>query len=84
MVSQIIPPGAVFHPSQIMAHEVRHRGFDSFEVPAFVARPSGLGSYPGIILTHGVHGYKEHMKDVARRFAALGYSCRNARNTYLL
>ena len=27
-----------------------------------------------MILVHGVHGYEEHMKDVARRFAALGYA----------
>ena len=75
VVSQIIPPGAVFHLSQITAHEVRHPGYESFEVPAYVARPSGPGSYPGLILTHGVHGYKEHMKEVARRSAALGYPC---------
>ena len=75
MVSQIIPPGAVFHPSQIKAYEVRHPGYDSFAVPAYVARPSDPGSYPGLIITHGVHGYEEHMKEVARRYAALGYSC---------
>ena len=73
MVSQIIPPGAVFHPSQIIAYEVRHPGYESFAVPAYVARPSDPGSHPALILTHGVHGYEEHMKEVARRFAALGY-----------
>ena len=75
MVSQIIPPGAVFHPSQITAYEVRHPGYESVDVPAYFARPSAPGSYPGLILTHGVHGYEEHMKEVARRLAALGYSC---------
>ena len=75
VVSQIIPPGAVFHPSQITAHEVRHPGYESFDVPAYLARPSSTGSYPALILTHGVHGYEEHMKEVARRFAVLGYSC---------
>lgn len=75
MVSQIIPPGAVFHPSQIIGYEVHHPGYESFEVPAYVARPPEPGSYPGLLLTHGVHGYEEHMKEVARRFAALGYFC---------
>ena len=75
MVSQIIPPGAVFHPSQITAYEIRHPGYESYAVPAYVARPSSPGTYPGLILTHGVHGYEEHMKEVARRFAVLGYSC---------
>ncbi|HIB12509.1 MAG TPA: dienelactone hydrolase family protein [Dehalococcoidia bacterium] len=75
MVSQIIPPGSVFHPSQIHAYEVRHPGYESFAVPAYVARPSGPGAFPALILTHGVHGYEEHMKEVARRFAVLGYAC---------
>ena len=75
MVSQIIPPGSVFHPSQILAYEVRHPGYESYEVPAYVARPSGSGAFPGVVITHGIHGYEEHMKEVARRFAALGYAC---------
>ena len=75
MVSQIIPPGSVFHPSQIKAYEVSHPGYESFAVPAYVAVPSGPGAYPALILTHGVHGYEEHMKEVARRFAAFGYFC---------
>ena len=58
-----------------MAHEVSYPGYNSFTVPAYVARPSSPGLYPGLILTHGVHGYEEHMKEVARRFAVLGYSC---------
>ncbi|MCZ6866996.1 MAG: dienelactone hydrolase family protein [Chloroflexi bacterium] len=75
MVSQILPPGSVFHPSQITAYEVRHPGYDSFSVPTYIARPSGPGAFPALILTHGVHGYEEHMKEVARRFAAFGYAC---------
>ena len=75
MVSQIIPPGSVFHPSQILAYEVHHPGYESYGVPAYVARPSGSGAFPGVVITHGVHGYEEHMKEVARRFAALGYAC---------
>ena len=75
MVSQIMPPGSVFHPSQIHAYEVRHPGYESFAIPAYVARPSTPGPFPGLILTHGVHGYEEHMKEVARRFAVLGYTC---------
>ena len=75
MVSQILPPGIVFHPSQIKAYEIRHPGYESYTVPAYVARPSEPGTYPALVLTHGVHGYEEHMKEVARRFAALGYAC---------
>ena len=74
MVSPILPPGLVYHPADIKAYEVRLAGYNGDPVPAYVARPSAEGQYPGLILVHGVHGYEEHMKDVARRFAALGYA----------
>ena len=54
MVSQIIPPGSVFHPSQIHAYEVRYPGYESFTVPAYVARPSGSGAFPGLSLLLGL------------------------------
>jgi len=75
LVSQIMPPGAVYHPADITAYEVKYPGYSSYSVPGYLARPSALGQYPGLIFVHGVHGYEEHMKDVARRFAVLGYSC---------
>ena len=74
MVSPILPPGLVYHPADIKAYEVGLAGHNGDPVPAYVARPSAEGQYPGLILVHGVHGYEEHMKDVARRFAALGYA----------
>ena len=43
-------------------------------MPAYVARPSEGGPHPGLLLVHGIHGYEEHMKDMARRYAALGYA----------
>ena len=73
MVSAILPPGVVFHPADIKAHEVKYPGYNGDPLPAYVARPSADGVHPGLILVHGVHGYEEHMKDVARRLAALGY-----------
>ena len=74
MVSPILPPGLVYHPADIKAYEVGLAGYNGDSVPAYVARPSAEGRYPGLLLVHGVHGYEEHMKDVARRFAALGYA----------
>ena len=43
-------------------------------MPAYVARPSEDGPHPGLLLVHGIHGYEEHMKDMARRYAAMGYA----------
>ncbi len=75
MVSQILPPGVVYHPADITAHEVKFEGYGSHTVPAYVARPAEAGAHPGLILVHGVHGFEEHMKDMARRFAVHGYAC---------
>ena len=74
MVSRVLPPGLVYHPADIMAYDVTVSGYNGDSVPAYVARPSVEGSHPGLLLVHGIHGYEEHMKDMARRYAALGYA----------
>ena len=74
MPSEILPPGVGFHPSQIHAYDVELSGYNGDRVPAYVARPSGEGTYPGVVLVHGIHGHEEHLKDVARRFAVMGYA----------
>ena len=75
MAAAILPPGFVYYPADITAYDVVHPGYNGDPVPAYVARPSSPGAYPGLLLAHGVHGHEEHMKDVARRFAVLGYVC---------
>ena len=74
MVNQVLPPGAVYHPAGITAYDVTVRGYNGDPAPAYVARPSEGGPHPGLLLVHGIHGYEEHMKDMARRYAALGYA----------
>ena len=74
MVSRVLPPGAVYHPAGITAYDVTVRGYNGDPVPAYVARPAEDGPHPGLLLVHGIHGYEEHMKDMARRYAALGYA----------
>ena len=74
MISRVLPPGAVYHPADITAYDVTVAGCNGDPVPAYVARPSEAGSHPGLLLVHGIHGYEEHMKDMARRYAALGYA----------
>jgi carboxymethylenebutenolidase len=41
--------------------------------PAYLALPRGSGPFPAVVIIHEVDGLIEHMKDVARRFAAAGY-----------
>ena len=74
MVSPILPPGAAYHPASIIAYEAKHPGYNGDMVPVYVARPAATGNHPGVVLVHGVHGYEEHMKDMARRLAVLGYA----------
>jgi carboxymethylenebutenolidase len=68
------PPGAAYLMNDIKAYEVKYPGYKGDPITAYIARPVQEGSHPGIIAVHGTHGYEEHMKDVARRLAALGYA----------
>lgn len=52
--------------------EIRIRSGD-FDVPAYLARPEGPAPHPAIIVIHEVWGLVDHIRDVARRFAAEGY-----------
>jgi carboxymethylenebutenolidase len=40
---------------------------------AFLAEPDGDAPHPGVLVIHEAYGLNEHMRDVARRFAAAGY-----------
>ena len=42
-------------------------------LPAYVARPAGKGRFPAVIVVSEVFGVHEWVKDMARRFAKLGY-----------
>lgn len=42
--------------------------------PAYLARPEGKGPFPSILLVSEVFGVHEHIRDLARRLAKLGYA----------
>lgn len=42
-------------------------------VPGYLARPSGDGPWPALIVIQEWWGLSEHIKDVADRFASVGY-----------
>jgi carboxymethylenebutenolidase len=44
-----------------------------FEITAYLVRPKGTGKHPGVIVIHENRGLNEHIRDVARRFAAEGF-----------
>jgi len=39
---------------------------------AYLALPEGKGPHPGVVIIHEAFGLNDHMRDVARRFAAEG------------
>lgn len=46
---------------------------NGFDLPAFVARPSGRGRKPVVIVVSEVFGLHEYVRDMCRRLARLGY-----------
>ncbi len=46
---------------------------DGFQMKGYLARPKAPGTYPGVIVLHEAFGLVEHERDVARRFANVGF-----------
>ena len=67
-------PGVTVSPDDpdIEANEVEVPG-DGVALMGYVAKPSGDGSFPALLVCHENRGLNEHIKDVARRFAKAGY-----------
>jgi carboxymethylenebutenolidase len=43
------------------------------EITAYLARPAAEGVYPAVMVCHENRGLTDHIRDVARRFAKVGY-----------
>ena len=57
----------------IKSETMQYPGHEGAMINAYFSRPDAPGNYPGVIVTPEAFGLVEHIKDVARRFAALGY-----------
>jgi carboxymethylenebutenolidase len=66
-------PGALTDPGAINVHDVTFPGANATEINGYLARPAAPGEYPGMIVIHEAGGLGDHIKDVARRIANLGY-----------
>jgi carboxymethylenebutenolidase len=65
-------PGAVTDPSRVRSENIElQSGADT--IGGYLARPSVGGRHPGIIVIHEAFGLVEHIRDIARRFANIGY-----------
>ncbi len=67
-------PGAVGDPTRIRAEELTYAGARGDQVGAYLAAPADAGAHPGIVVIHEAGGLGEHIRDVANRFANLGYT----------
>jgi len=66
-------PGAVSDPSRVHGEAIEFKS-GSDTIKGYLARPTfGSGSNPGIVVIHEAFGLVEHIRDLARRFANLGY-----------
>lgn len=57
----------------LITEDVHITGAGNYNLPAYVARPSGRGRHAAIIVVNEIFGIHEYIKDVCRRFAREGY-----------
>jgi carboxymethylenebutenolidase len=58
----------------MIAETIRYRGFNGELVDAYLARPTGDGAFPSVVVIHHSPGWDDWTKEVVRRFAHHGYS----------
>jgi carboxymethylenebutenolidase len=66
-------PGALSDPSRISAEELTYAGAGGTQVNGYLARPAEAAGHPAMIVIHEAMGLNEHIRDVANRFANIGY-----------
>ena len=66
-------PGVVTDPSRIKGGVISLQSGGS-QIAAYVAQPNSPGSYPGIVVIQEAFGLVDHICDLARRFANIGYN----------
>jgi carboxymethylenebutenolidase len=73
---------ATAHGAQAQMIHTDTTGIDAGEVqipvadghlPGYYARPQGAGPFPTVVVIEEIFGVHEHIKDMCRRFAKLGY-----------
>lgn len=68
-------PGAVTDPARVHAEGLTFAGGGGTQVNGYLASPAGqaLQQWPAMIVIHEAGGLGAHIKDVANRFANMGY-----------
>ena len=55
-----------------VATETIHYDSGGFNIDAFLAKPSGGGKHPAILVIHDTQGLNDSIRDIAKQFAAAG------------
>jgi carboxymethylenebutenolidase len=66
-------PGAVTDPGALEGQELTFPATDGTPINGYLARPRAAGVLPAVIVIHEAGGLNAHIRDMANRFAALGY-----------
>src|SRR5580692_6438564 len=66
-------PGVVTDPSRIKGGVIALPSGGA-QIAAYVAQPNQAGNYPGIVVIQEAFGLVDHICDLARRFANIGYN----------
>lgn len=53
--------------------EIVHFDSNGFNLDAFLAKPSGSGAHPAVLVIHDNMGLNDSMKEIAKNFAAAGF-----------
>src|SRR5260370_4788452 len=64
--------GQVEQPERLATQEVTYPS-EGAKIPSYLARPRESGRYRGIVILHDIFGVSDHARDVARRFANVGF-----------
>lgn len=67
-------PGVVTDTSRIKGGVISLPSAAGGQIAAYVARPNQPGDYPGIVVIQEAFGLVDHICDLARRFANIGYN----------
>jgi carboxymethylenebutenolidase len=60
-------------PSQGLETQEVRIATQNGQMPAYFAKPTGRSDLPIVLVAQEIFGLHEHIRDIARRFAALGY-----------
>ena len=75
-VSLLLPAPPIFaqqSPGGNVSTETTHFDSAGFQIDAFLAKPSGGGKHPAVLVIHDSQGLNEAIREIARQFAAEGY-----------